>query len=124
MHWRRAGNRDGGGEFELKSAGRQILQEPSRSLLGSLGFGTLITILPFLLSGFFWADWFKSVVAFIDWPMLVIQSLYKRPLPQNAGQRLLVFLLINMASWTLVAYLAFASFRTTRRIVSGRLRRN
>jgi hypothetical protein len=100
------------------------LKKPVKKLLGSLGFGTLITILPLLLSGLFWADWFKSMVAFADWPMLVVQSLYRRTLPGNAGGRLLVFLLINVASWTLIAYLAFASFSTRRTIVSKRLRGN
>jgi hypothetical protein len=42
------------------------LKKEAQHLFGSLGFGTLITILPFVVGGLFWADWFKSVVAFID----------------------------------------------------------
>jgi hypothetical protein len=89
-------------------------------VLASLGFGTLMTIFPLLLGGLFWADWFKSIVAFIDWPMLVIQSLCGRLLPGNAGERLLVFLLINVVTWTLIAYLVSAAFSATRRMITSR----
>ncbi len=99
------------------------MKKPVRKLLGSLGFGMLTTILPLLLGVLFWADWFKSIVAFIDWPMLAVQSFWGRFLPRSAGERLLAFLLINVISWALIAYLTSAIFSATRRmIVSRRLR--
>jgi hypothetical protein len=96
------------------------LKKVVKKLLGSLGFGILVTIFPFLLSGLFWADSFKRIVAFIDWPMLAIQSHFGRLLPQNAGERAITFLLINIASWTLIAYLASASFSASRRMITSR----
>jgi hypothetical protein len=96
------------------------LKKEAQHLFGSLGFGTLITILPFGGGGLFWADWFKSVVAFIDWPMLAVEGHFGRLLPRNAGERVTTFLLINLISWTVIAYLASASFSVLRRMIMSR----
>ena len=101
------------------------LKKGAKQLLGSVSFGALITILPFVCGVLFWADWFESVIAFIDWPMLVIQSFCGRFLPGNAGERVITFVLVNIISWTLVAYLATTIWNALRRMtISRRLHGN
>jgi hypothetical protein len=81
------------------------MKKSAKAMLASLGFGSLITILPFLLGGFFWADWFKRIVTFIDWPMLLVLRLCPQLVRGSELDRLISFLVINVVTWAVLVML-------------------
>jgi hypothetical protein len=81
------------------------LKKAAKVMLASLGFGVLITILPLLLGSFFWADWLKRIVAFIDWPMLLVLRRYPRLVRGNELDRAISFFMINVVTWAVLAML-------------------
>jgi hypothetical protein len=75
-----------------------------KQVAGSIVIGILITCLP-LVSAYLFpsATLWRSVAAFCDWPMVLVQRYSGLLTHRRELDRLVVFFLINVLSWAVIA---------------------
>jgi hypothetical protein len=80
-----------------------------KRIAGSIVVGMLITSIPLALFAVFPdTHWWKSAAVVCDWPMSLVKF---RNLGRNELSRIIFFFTVNIATWSLVAYLVLLGLR-------------